>query len=101
MTNSVNSLQTNLISPAKGAVGKDVGTANGSSFADSLKGYLDEVNQMQQDASKQVQQLVTGQTDDLAGVMSAMEKSDVAFKSLMAMRQKLLTAYEELRSMPI
>ena len=37
----------------------------------------------------------------LAGVMTAMEKSDIAFKTLLAIRAKLMDAYEEIKNMPI
>jgi flagellar hook-basal body complex protein FliE len=37
----------------------------------------------------------------MAGVMTAMEKSDVAFKTLLAIRGKLMDAYEEIKSISI
>jgi flagellar hook-basal body complex protein FliE len=83
----------------KGASG--AGEAGGSSFADVLKGSIDEVSKLQQDASKAVADLATGKTEDVTGVMSAMEKSDIAFKTLLTIRAKLMEAYEEIKSMPI
>jgi flagellar hook-basal body complex protein FliE len=102
MTNGVNNLQPGLSGIASG-VGKSAGpaSAGGSNFSDTFKQYLDEVNQLQSEASQAVQGMVTGQNDDLTGVMAAMEKSDLAFKTLMSIRTKLLDAYEELRNMPI
>ena len=75
--------------------------AGGSSFADVLKGSIDEVSKLQQDASQAVADLATGKTEDVTGVMTAMEKSDVAFKTLLSIRAKLMEAYEEIKSMPI
>lgn len=72
---------------------------SGSTFADTMKQYLSEVTQLQSEASGQVEKLVTGQTDDLAGVMTAMEKSDLAFRTLLTIRTKLMDAYNELRNM--
>jgi len=66
-----------------------------------MKQYMDEVNKLQRDASGQVEKLVTGQTDDLVGVMTAMEKSDLAFRTLLTIRTKLMDAYNELRNMQI
>jgi flagellar hook-basal body complex protein FliE len=102
MTNGVNNLTTGLIG-TQNAPGKsgDANATGGASFADTFKDYLDEVNQLQRDASQAVQANITGQSDDMAGVMVAMEKSDVAFKTLVAIRSKLMSAYEELRNMPI
>jgi flagellar hook-basal body complex protein FliE len=73
----------------------------GSSFSDVLKNSLDEVARLQQDASQAVQDLATGKTEDVTGVMTAMEKSDLAFKTLLSIRAKLMDAYEEIKNMPI
>jgi flagellar hook-basal body complex protein FliE len=80
---------------------KSTGEAGGSSFADVLKSNIEQVNRLQQDASQAVQDLATGRTDDVVGVMTAMEKSDIAFKTLLAIRAKLMDAYEEVRNMPV
>jgi flagellar hook-basal body complex protein FliE len=77
------------------------GGAGGSSFADTLKNSINEVSKLQQDASQAVENLATGKTDDVTGVMTAMEKSDMAFKTLLAIRAKLMDAYEEIKNMPI
>ncbi|MBC8108779.1 MAG: flagellar hook-basal body complex protein FliE [Anaerolineae bacterium] len=80
---------------------KGTGEAGGSSFSDVLKDSIDEVSKLQQDASQAVSDLATGKTEDVTGVMSAMEKSDIAFKTLLSIRAKLMDAYEEIKSMPI
>jgi len=73
----------------------------GTSFSDTLKQSIDEVAKLQQDASQAVENVTTGKTDDVTGVMTAMEKSDLAFKTLLAIRAKLMDAYEEIKNMPI
>ena len=73
----------------------------GTSFSDVLKSNLEEVVKLQQDAGAAVQALATGQTEDVTGVMTAMEKSDVAFKTLLAIRTKLMDAYDEVRNLQI
>jgi flagellar hook-basal body complex protein FliE len=83
--------------PSTGATGE----APKTSFADVLKSQINEVAALQQDASSAVQQLATGQTDDVTGVFVAMEKSETAFKTLLAIRSKLLDAYEEIKNLPI
>jgi flagellar hook-basal body complex protein FliE len=72
-----------------------------TSFSDMLKGNIDEVARLQREASQAVQSLVTGQTEDVTGVMTAMEKSAIAFKTLLAIRAKLMDAYEEIKSVQI
>jgi flagellar hook-basal body complex protein FliE len=75
--------------------------AGGASFADTLKQSIDEVSKMQQDASQAVEDLASGKTENVSGVMTAMEKSDLAFKTLLAIRSKLMDAYEEIKNIPI
>lgn len=87
------------LTPALRAPG---GRANaGGDFADTLRQSIDEVTRLQRDASQAVQDLATGRTDDVTAVMTAMEKSDVAFKTLLAIRAKLMDAYEEIRNIQI
>lgn len=101
MTNSVNNFQTNLIAKPDFSAKQAGAKAGSSSFADTFDQFINEVNELQRDASKATQQLVTGERDDIGGVVNAVEKSDLAFKTLMAIRTKLLDAYEELKNMPI
>ena len=90
------------VSPASsGGVGGAGSAQGGASFSDMLKNSIDEVSRLQQDASQAVADLATGKTEDVTGVMTAMEKSDLAFKTLLAIRAKLMDAYEEIKNMPI
>jgi flagellar hook-basal body complex protein FliE len=83
-------------SKAGGAAG-----SGGTSFADTLKKSIDEVSKLQQDASKAVEDLATGKSENVTGVMTAVEKSDLAFKTLLAIRTKLMDAYEEIKNIPV
>ncbi|HOA72562.1 MAG TPA: flagellar hook-basal body complex protein FliE [Phycisphaerae bacterium] len=76
-------------------------TADGLSFKDMLLNSLNEVNRLQQEAAAGVDQLMTGQTDDVAGVFSAVRKADIAFSMLMEMRNKMIEAYQELQQMRV
>ena len=82
------------VTPAdKPAAGSSAGASAGaSSFADTLKNSINDVSRLQEDASKAVEDLATGKTEDVTGVMMAMEKSDLAFKTLLAIRAKLMDA---------
>jgi flagellar hook-basal body complex protein FliE len=77
------------------------GGAGGASFSDTLKQSIDEVAKLQQDASQAVTDLTTGKTENVSGVMTAMEKSDLAFKTLLAIRSKLMDAYDEIKGMSV
>ena len=85
-----------------GSAGRAAGAGTaGTSFADTLKNSIEEVARLQQDASKAVEDVATGKTEDVAGVMTAMEKSDIAFKTLLAIRSKLMDAYDEIKNISI
>ena len=84
--------------PSAKAVG---GSPSGASFADVLKDSIEEVSRLQQDASQAVESLAVGNTEDVSGVMTAMEKADLAFKTLLAIRAKLMDAYEEIKSIQV
>jgi len=86
------------VSPASAG---GAGSAGGSSFADTLKNSIGEVAKLQQDATAAVNDLATGKTENMSGVMTAVEKSDLAFKTLLAIRAKLMDAYEEVKGMQV
>lgn len=88
-------------SGAAGAKLGGAGAAGSSSFSDMLKNSIDEVSRLQQDASQAVEDLMTQRTQDVTGVMTAMEKADLAFKTLLAIRTKLMEAYDEIKNMPV
>ena len=73
----------------------------GSSFADVFKNSINEVTRLQQDASQAVADLATGKTENVTGVFNAMEKSEMAFKTLLAIRAKLMDAYEEIKGISV
>ena len=77
------------------------GPVQGKSFSDVLKDSIDEVSKLQQDASQAVDDVASGKSDDVTGVMTAMEKSDLAFKTLLAIRAKLMDAYEEIKGISV
>src|ERR1700759_5652894 len=77
------------------------GAVTGQSFADALKNSIGEVSKLQQDASQAVQDLATGKTEDVDGVMTAMNKADLAFKTLLAIRGKLMDAYDEIKQISV
>jgi flagellar hook-basal body complex protein FliE len=98
----INGIDPNFMAGKLGAPSPASKPVSGSSgFADVLKGHIEEVSKLQQDASQAVENLATGRTDDVAGVMTAMEKSDIAFKTLLAIRAKLMDAYDEIKNIGV
>jgi len=103
----INGTDNNLIGKLAGgglpsrAGGAAPGSSGSTGFADALKSSIDEVSRLQQDASKAVENLTTGKSDDVTGVMTAVEKSDLAFKTLLAIRAKLMDAYDEIKNISV
>lgn len=88
--------------PGGGATpGTPAAGSAGASFSDVLKSSIDEVAKLQEDASSAVQKLALGESEDFAGIMNAVEKSDIAFKTLLAIRAKLMDAYEEIKNIQV
>ncbi len=104
MTGNISGNLTNLggvgkaASPARAAGGQAPASAD---FADTLTQRIEEVAKLQEDASQAVEKLMTGRTEDVSGVMTAVEKSDLAFKTLLAIRAKLMDAYDEIKNMQV
>ncbi len=76
-------------------------TPDGKSFKDVLLDSLEQVNQLQKEATDGVEKVVTGEPHNLAEVFTAVRKSEVAFNMLMEMRNKLLDAYREVQQMRV
>ena len=70
-------------------------------FKTLLLAKLDEVKQLQDEAGEGVEKLLTGETQNVAEVFSAVKKADVAFSLLMEIRNKLMDAYEQIQQMRV
>ena len=71
------------------------------SFKQALLKSLEQVNAAQQEADRAVEDLITGDRQDVEGVILATEKADMAFKMLQSVRNKVLGAYEEIKSIRV
>lgn len=69
------------------------------SFKDVLLDNLREVNKLQQEATTAIEDLQTGRRSDVEGVVAATNKADVAFRTLLAVRNKVAQAYEEVKQL--
>lgn len=76
-------------------------SGRGSDFASQLRQQLEQVNQMQAEADEGIQNLLTGQTDNITEVLTSARKAEVAFSLLMEIRNKLVDAYVELRQLRV
>lgn len=80
---------------------QEAGPAQGS-FQTLLKNSLDGVNQSQRSAESLAQAFETGATNvDLSSVMVAMQKANISFQAMVQVRNKLVSAYQEIMSMQV
>lgn len=70
-------------------------------FADTLKETISKVNDLQVDSDKKIQQLATGKTDDVASVMLSAEKAEIALRTMVQVRNKIIDAYQEIMRMQV
>ena len=73
----------------------------GSNFSSQLMDVLKEVNASQQNAASTQQAFMTGQPVDYHDLMIAMEKASVSMQLTMAVRNKILEAYQEINRMQV
>ena len=77
----------------------NVGSSN--PFSDMLVGGVAKVNDMQNSANGQMEQLLTGGDVNQAEVFTSMQKADMSFRLLVQIRNKLMDAYQELNSIHV
>lgn len=73
----------------------------GPAFKEILTESLDKVNEAQQEASTAAEDLMTGKRTDIEGVMLATQKADTAFRMLLALKNKVQAAYEEIKQVRV
>ncbi len=77
-------------------------TKGGTSFVDMMQKAIDQVNTTRQQSAELSKALEMGDPNvDLAQVMVAMQKSRISFQALTEVRNKLLTAYQDVMNMPV
>ena len=82
------------------------GSAAGSSeasktFGDFLLDSISEVNSLQHQADNAVQKLASGETKNLHETLLAVEKAEIAFKTMNQVRTKVIDAYREIMKMQV
>ncbi len=72
-----------------------------ASFADTLQDAFRQVNQDQAQAGALSEAYERGETVDIAKVMLARQQASVGFEATLQVRNKLLSAYKDIMSMPV
>lgn len=86
-----------LITPPTPATAP-TGAASGG-FAGELQGAINQMEGLQSAASRQVQDLMQGRSQDLHSSLIAVEKADLAFGMMLQLRNKAVEAYQQISNM--
>ncbi|MBZ5649442.1 MAG: flagellar hook-basal body complex protein FliE [Acidobacteriia bacterium] len=68
-------------------------------FGALLKTAINQVEELHGSAAQQVTDLLKGNRSDVHNVMIAVEKADIAFQLMLQVRNKIVSAYQEVSRM--
>ena len=69
------------------------------SFKDVLSGAIGQVESSRSDAAKSVEQFLSGEGEDLHSTVLASQRADLEFQMFMQVRNKVVSAYQEIMKM--
>ena len=84
-----------------GAAGEIGGGTRPGGFGDAMRSALAEVNNQQSQASQISESYARGETTDIAAVMLARQQASIGFEATLQVRNRLLSAYKDIMSMPV
>jgi flagellar hook-basal body complex protein FliE len=87
-------------SAALGGAAGAAGAAGGSSFGAMLKDAINSVAATGHKSDAQTQAMVAGKAD-MVDVVTAVSETEVAVETMVAVRNKVIEAYQSIMSMPI
>lgn len=83
-----------------GGIASEATEAKGA-FGEAFKTAIGEVNKAQANASALSESYERGDTTDIAQVMLARQQASIGFEATLQVRNKLLSAYKDIMSMPV
>jgi flagellar hook-basal body complex protein FliE len=103
-TKGIDQLLSQLNATSALAAGKSAPVAEGGAadFAGMLKNAVDGVSAAQQDADKLAQAFQLGQPEaNIQDVMVSLQKANLSFQTMVQVRNKLVTAYQDIMNMQV
>ena len=103
-TKGIDQLLSQLSATSALAAGKSTPVAEGGAadIAGMLKDAVEGVNAVQQDADKLAQAFQLGQPDaNIQDVMVSLQKANLSFQTMVQVRNKLVTAYQDIMNMQV
>ena len=87
---------------AGGKSQQQANAAGGADFSQALKSAIDQVNQAQASAQQMTQDFAAGNSNvNLQDVMINLQKANLSFQQMVQVRNKLVTAYQNIMNMPV
>jgi len=90
---SLGQIKTDVATPAAGD--------GGNSFKNILNNAIGEVEGSRSDAAKSVEQFLSGNGGDLHSTILATQRAELEFQMFMQVRNKVVSAYQEIMKMPM
>lgn len=87
--------------PNFGEIQKPTNEKAKTSFGDVLKDSIKKVVELEKEADQEVEKLVKMENTDVQSTMIAIEKADLSFQTMMQIRNKIISAYEEIMRMQV
>ena len=81
--------------------GPEPTAAGAGGFGQRMRDAVDSVNAQDHAAGRQMAAVDSGQSDDLVGAMLSSQQASLSFSMLMQVRNKVVTAVEDLVKLPI
>ena len=75
--------------------------SGGAGFSGKLSSAIDRVSDQQVAADDKLAQLASGKDVDLHGTMIALEEADITLRTMVTVRDKVVSAYQEIMNMAI
>jgi flagellar hook-basal body complex protein FliE len=92
--------QASSITQSAGALGQGSAAADPHSFNEILKNAMGDAVQASQKAEVQMQAQVQGKAD-LVNVVTAVASAETSLQTVMAVRDQVIAAYQQIMQMPI
>ena len=96
MSSPISSLR---ILPAEIPGAGEAPSSSGGGFADTLRGAIDEMQALDSQADTKVAGVLNGNGADVHSALIAVEKADLSFQLMMQVRNKIVSAYQEISRM--
>jgi flagellar hook-basal body complex protein FliE len=72
-----------------------------TSFSEVLKDSIQKAGELEKEADQEAIKLAKMETQDIHNTMIAIEKADLSFQLMMQVRNKIISAYEEIMRMQV